>query len=47
MEARAAIAKLHQDTFQIAQETGEHGKNLKALLEGPSGVIEGTSATLE
>ena len=46
-EVRAAIEKLHRDTFQFAQETVEHGKKLKVLLEGLSGMIEGTSAALE
>ena len=46
-EARVAIEKLHWDTFEFAQKTIEHGKKLKALLEGLFGVIEGTSAALE
>ena len=46
-EARAAIEKLHRDTFQFAQETVGHGKKLKSALEGLSGVVEGNSAALE
>ena len=46
-EARAAIEKLHRDTFQFAQDTVGHGKKLKSVLEDLFGVIEGTSAALE
>ena len=46
-EARAAIEKLHRDTFQFAQETVGHSKKLKSALEGLFGVIEGASAALE
>ena len=46
-EARVAIEKLHWDTYQFAQETVEHGGQLRLDVDGLAGVVDQTSAPLE
>ena len=39
-EARAAIEKLHWDTYQFAQETVEHRRQLRLGVDGLAGVVD-------